>query len=123
MKRLAQAFAIAAVATPVASQAQSPQVLAAIQAGQVGERYDGYMGFVRPPSEEVRRAVSAVNIRRRNLYLDLASRRNVTAELVGLTTGCELLAQLPVGGAYMLKDGAWRMRGPGQPSPVPTYCR
>ena len=113
----------AALGTASAAAGQSPSLAAAVQAGQVGERYDGYMGFVRPPSEEVRRAVSAVNIRRRNLYLDLASRRNVTAELVGLTTGCELLAQLPVGGAYMLKDGAWRMRGPGQPPPVPAYCR
>jgi hypothetical protein len=67
--------------------------------------------------------VAAVNLRRRNLYIDLASRRNVTAELVGLTTGCELLAQIPIGGAYMLKDGGWRARAPGQPPPVPSYCR
>lgn len=119
LRRFLAAAALAA--SPAA--AQSPALAAAIQAGQVGERYDGYMGFVRPPSAEVRRAVSAVNIRRRNLYLDLASRRNVTADVVGLTTGCELLAQLPVGEAYMLKDGAWRTRAPGQPPPVPSYCR
>jgi uncharacterized protein YdbL (DUF1318 family) len=117
-------IAATAVLTAAAGAAQSSDVAgAAIQAGQVGERYDGYLGFVRPPSEPVRRAVSAINIRRRNLYLDLASRRNVTADLVGLTAGCELLAQLPVGTAYMLKDGAWRTRAPGQPPPVPAYCR
>jgi uncharacterized protein YdbL (DUF1318 family) len=116
-------FLAAALLAAWPAAAQSQALAAAVQAGQVGERYDGYMGFASPPSEEVRRAVSAVNIRRRNLYLDLASRRNVTAELVGLTTGCELLAQLPVGAAYMLKDGAWRTRAPGQPPPVPTYCR
>ena len=103
--------------------AQSPSVAMAIQAGQVGERYDGYMGYVGNPSPELRRQVSAINIRRRNLYIDLASRRNVTAQIVGLATACELFAQLPVGAAYMLEDGAWRRRATGQPAPVPNYCR
>jgi uncharacterized protein YdbL (DUF1318 family) len=103
--------------------AQSPSVAMAIQAGQVGERYDGYMGYVGNPSPELRRQVSAINIRRRNLYIDLASRRNVTAQVVGLATACELFAQLPVGEAYMLEDGAWRKRASGQPAPVPNYCR
>ena len=113
----------AALLWAAAAVAQSPGVAAAIQAGQVGERYDGYMGFVHPPSEPVRRQVSAINIKRRNLYIDLAARRGVTADVVGLTTGCELLARLPVGAAYMLKDGGWRVRAPGQPPPLPSYCR
>jgi hypothetical protein len=113
--------AAALSATPVA--AQSPAVGQAIAAGQVGERYDGYMGFAANPSPEVRRQVSTINIRRRNLYIDLASRRNVTAQLVGMATACELFAQLPVGAAYMLEDGAWRRRAPGQAAPVPNTCR
>lgn len=103
--------------------AQSPSVAMAIQAGQVGERYDGYMGYVGTASPELRRQVSAINIRRRNLYIELASRRNVTAQVVGLATACELFAQLPVGEAYLLEDGAWRRRATGQPAPVPNYCR
>jgi uncharacterized protein YdbL (DUF1318 family) len=103
--------------------AQSPQLSAAIAAGQVGERYDGYMGFASPPSPEVRRQVDSINIRRRSLYAELAARRNVTASVVGLTTGCTLLAQIPVGEAYMLKDGAWRRRGAGEAAPAPDYCR
>ena len=115
---------IAAAALSVTpAMAQSPAVGQAIAAGQVGERYDGYMGFAGAPSPEVRRQVSAINIRRRNLYIDLASRRNVTAQLVGMATACELFAQLPVGEAYMLEDGAWRRRAPGQAAPVPNYCR
>ena len=117
-------FMAAALLAASPAEAQSPALAAAIQAGQVGERYDGYMGFAsRRPSEQVRRQVSAINIHRRNLYIDLGSRRGVTADVVGLTTGCELLARLPVGEAYMLKDGVWRMRAPGQPPPVPSYCR
>ena len=102
--------------------AQSAALTVAIQAGQVGERYDGYMGFVVAPSAEVRRQVAAVNLRRRNLYLELAGRRNVTAEVVGIATGCQLLRQLSPGEAYLLADGKWRRLAPGQSVPVPGEC-
>jgi hypothetical protein len=102
--------------------AQSPTIAQAIAAGQVGERYDGYMAFVGTPSPELRRQVQAINIRRRNLYIELSSRRNVTAELVGMATGCQLLSRLPVGEAYLLRDGIWRRRT-SQPVPLPDYCR
>jgi uncharacterized protein YdbL (DUF1318 family) len=114
-------MAAALLASPAASQ--PAQLYAAMAAGQVGERFDGYMGFATAPSPGVRRQVDAVNIRRRSLYSELAVRRNVTASVVGLTTGCSLLAELPVGEAYMLKDGVWRRRGPGEPPPLPDYCR
>lgn len=103
--------------------AQSSQLSAAIEAGQVGERYDGYMGFAAPPSEELRRQVIAINIRRRSLYIQLASQRGVTTQLVGLTTACTLFRQLPVGEAYMLNDNVWRRRAAGQSPPAPDYCR
>jgi uncharacterized protein YdbL (DUF1318 family) len=66
--------------------------------------------------------VSAVNIKRRKLYTDLSARRNVTTELVGMATACQLLSQLPAGEAYMLNDGAWRRRGAAA-VPLPDYCR
>jgi uncharacterized protein YdbL (DUF1318 family) len=121
MKRL-WAF-LAAAAMSGAGAAQPSLVGSAIQSGQVGERYDGYMGFVSAPSEALRRQVAAINLRRRNLYIELASRRNVSADVVGLTAACELLGQLPFGRAYMLKDNVWRTRAPGQPPPLPSYCR
>jgi len=102
--------------------AQPAPLALAIQAGQVGERFDGYMGFVVPPSEEVRRQVAAVNLRRRNLYIELAGRRNVTAQVVGVATGCQLLRQLSAGEAYLLTDGKWRRWTPGQPAPMPENC-
>jgi hypothetical protein len=114
---------ISALAAAAPAPAQSPAIEGAIAAGVVGERYDGYMGFAMGPTPELRRQVQAVNIRRRNLYIELASRRNVTPEVVGLATGCELLARIPVGEAYMLSDGIWRRRAPGQPAPAPDRCR
>jgi uncharacterized protein YdbL (DUF1318 family) len=102
--------------------AQSLQVSGAIAAGTIGERFDGYMGFAAPPSEELRRQVIAINIRRRSLYTQIATERGVTVQLVGLTTACTLFRQLPVGEAYMLADNVWRRRTAGPP-PMPETCR
>jgi uncharacterized protein YdbL (DUF1318 family) len=118
--RLLGAIALAAAA-PAASQ--SVQAIdAAKRSGIVGERFDGYLGLAARPSEDVRRQVGAVNIKRRSLYTGLATRRGVTLEAVGIAAGCELLAQVRVGEVYMLNDGVWRKRGAGQAAPVPASC-
>jgi uncharacterized protein YdbL (DUF1318 family) len=108
-------------APPLAAQGAGAVALA-IRAGQVGERYDGYMGFAVTPSPEVRRQVAAINLRRRNLYIELGARRNVNAAVVGIATSCQLFRQLAPGEAYMLSDGVWRRWSPGQPLPVPEQC-
>jgi uncharacterized protein YdbL (DUF1318 family) len=115
---VAGALAAAALVAQPASLIQS-----AIAAGQIGERYDGYMGFVVTPSPALRRQVQSINIRRRNLYVELSTRRNVTPEIAGIATGCELIGRISVGEAYMLSDGSWRRRAPGEPAPVPDRCR
>jgi len=115
-------FGLALLAGAGTATAQPAALAVAIQAGQVGERYDGYMGFVVAPSPEVRRQVAAVNLRRRNLYIELAGRRNVNAAVVGIATACQLLRQLSPGEAYLLADGKWRRWTAGQPAPVPEQC-
>ena len=120
--RLAVALVLASVAAPAQAQT-NPAIVAAKQSGVVGERFDGYLGYIAGASPAVRRQVAAVNIRRRSLYIGLATRRNVTPEAVGIATGCELLAKVRVGEIYMLNDGVWRRRAAGQPPPVPAYCR
>ena len=122
MKRIALVVA-AAVSVAAPAIAQSPAVAQAIQTGQVGERYDGYMGFVGSPSPELRRQVSAINLRRRNLYIQLAGQRNVTPQLVGMATACQLLAKLAPGQAYQLNDGVWRRYAAGEAVALPSYCR
>ena len=121
---VASAMLIAAgtpLPAPVLAQATS-NLSAARAAGTVGERYDGYLGFAATPPETVRRQVGAVNIRRRNLYIGVAARRRVSPQTVGIAAGCELLARVAVGHVYMLSDGIWRRRLPGQPAPRPTHC-
>lgn len=117
------AFSAVALFIAAPATAQSPAVAQAIQAGQVGERYDGYMGFVDSPSPEVRRQVSAINLRRRNLYIQLAGQRNVTPQLVGMATACQLLSKLAPGTSYQLSDGVWRHYSAGQKIALPDYCR
>lgn len=111
-----------ALACSAAVAQTSPGMIAARQAGIVGERYDGYLGYSANPGERVAREVGAVNIKRRSLYTGLATRRSATVQEVGIAAGCELLEQVKVGESYMLNDGAWRRRAAGQPAPVPSYC-
>jgi uncharacterized protein YdbL (DUF1318 family) len=120
MKAVALLMLLAAAAP---ASAQSSSLGAAIATGQAGERYDGYMGTPGTPSESLRRQVAAINLRRRNLYIELATRRGVLPDVVGLTTACELFTQLSPGEAYLLKDVQWRRLGPGQPAPRPDHCR
>lgn len=111
-----------AIAAPAAAQS-SPVIVAARSAGQVGERYDGYLGYATPPAPRLRAQVEAVNIRRRALFSDLAAKRGASRVEVGITAGCELLGSVAVGEVYLLGDNAWRRRGPGQTLPIPAYCR
>jgi hypothetical protein len=119
MKRLILLLLL--VAAPAA--AQTPAVNAARAAGAVGERYDGYIGVAAPVSATVRSQVASINIQRRSLYSRLAASKGVSPQDVGITAGCQLLARVSVGEAYMLGDGAWRRRAPRQGTPVPDYCR
>lgn len=113
----------ALAAVGAAAVAQTPAVDIARAAGIVGERYDGYMGFAATPSAAVRSQVATINIRRRALYSNLAASRGASPQDVGVTAGCQLLARVAVGEAYMLGDGIWRRRTAGQAPPVPNYCR
>ena len=122
MKRLAFAALMAmCLAVPAGAQS-SPAIRSAKAAGQVGERYDGYLGVAGSSPATVRREVDAVNIRRRAHYSNLAASRGVSPQDVGITAGCMTLGSVDIGEAYLLADNAWRRRGPRQPAPVPSYC-
>jgi len=112
---------VLALAAPAIGQ--TPAVNAARQAGAIGERYDGYIGVAAPVSAAVRSQVATINIHRRSLYSNLAARKGASPQDVGITAGCELLSRVAVGEIYLLSDGVWRRRAPGQGAPIPDYCR
>ena len=115
------AAAALALAAPTMLAAQS-SVYAAQAAGIVGERYDGYLGMSSSGGEPLRRQVATVNLKRRSLYSQLAARRGVSPEEVGVTAACQLLARVEVGEAYLLGDNVWRRRHAGESAPRPSYC-
>ena len=120
LKTLAVVLALAA-AVPAAAQ-MSATIRAAKAGGQVGERYDGFLGMAASAPVAVRREVEAVNIRRRSHYTRLAAAKGVSPQEVGITAGCTTLRSVEVGEPYMLADNVWRRRPALQGPPVPDYC-
>ena len=121
MRAILPALALLLVPASLGAQ-DSSLVVQARAAGQIGERYDGYLGFVTTASRPLWSQVSAINIKRRALYTNLANRRGVAAQEVGISAGCALLGRVAVGEAYQLGDGVWRRRAAGQAAPRPAYC-
>lgn len=110
------------LAVPASAPAQDPAtIIAAKRAGQIGERFDGYLGYVITPSAGLRRQVDAVNIRRRSLYYRLAASKGVSPQEVGITAACSLLRRLAPGEFYLQGQGGWQRYAPGQ-SAAPSYC-
>ena len=90
--------------------------------GQAGEQADGYMGVVGNGGADLRAQVESVNIKRRALYTDLASKRGVKIEEAAASTACEIFkTRIQPGQYYRLTDGVWRKRD-NTPIPLPGYC-
>jgi len=78
----------------------------------VGEKLNGYLGFIAPSvSTEVRDAVNEINIKRKSIYTRLAREQNVgVADVAGLT-GEKLVAKAKPGEMIMLGDNQWSTTG------------
>jgi uncharacterized protein YdbL (DUF1318 family) len=108
-----------AVPLPAAAQARDPAYAAARASGQVGEQVNGYLGFVTPPSGELRKIVEDINIKRRALYAQKAKDTHATIEEYALTTGCMLITHTVPGEKYQSPAGIWETRGSGPPQRDP----
>ncbi|HEU4969016.1 DUF1318 domain-containing protein [Sphingomonas sp.] len=96
-------------------------VSAAMAAGQVGERADGYLGVRGSVSDAVKAEVEQINIKRRALYTSRAAERGVAVEAIAAATACQAMQRVGVGQAYNL-GGGWAVRGAGDPAPKPGNC-
>jgi len=101
--------------------AAPPLVDSALADARIGEQADGYLGFVEPPSPELRKVVADINIRRREAFTERAIVEHVTVAEFAAATACQILRKLPVGRAFRLDNGSWRIRGPGSPI-LPLAC-
>lgn len=105
----------------VAIAQENPVVAQARAAGVVGEQLDGYLGFAKAPSSEVKAAVDAINIKRRAIYTDIAAKQGATVQEVATARGCEQLAsRVRQGEAYAI-SGSWAVKGAG-PITLPSVC-
>lgn len=119
---LAAAMAFAA---PAWSQPADATVAQARAAGAVGEQADGFLGFT--PNAQVaadlRGRVDQINIRRRALYTQRATERNVSVNEMAAAVACEIFAgRVAVGERYRDESGAWRQRTAAQPVVMPSFC-
>ena len=96
-------------------------ISAAMAAGQVGERADGYLGVRGSVSDAVKAEVEQINIKRRALYTSRAAERGVAVEAIAAATACQAMQRVGVGQAYNL-GGGWAVRGAGDPAPKPGNC-
>ena len=103
-------------AVPATAQ-RDPAYQAARSQGLIGEQPDGYLGFVVPPTPEIRRLVDTLNIRRREVYTERAVGAGSTVQQFAFVTGCNLIVQTVPGEKYQTPapDSRWMTRTTAAP--------
>jgi uncharacterized protein YdbL (DUF1318 family) len=109
------AFAVAGMIPAAALAQRDPAYAAARAAGQVGEKVDGYLGYVVPPSPSLKAVIDELNIKRKAVYAEKAAAAHATVEEYALTSGCLLISQTQPGEKYQGPDGTWKTRTSAPP--------
>lgn len=77
--------------------------------GLVGEISSGYLGAVKKPSAEVKALIANVNDKRKQKYLEIATRNNLTLKKVEALAGKKAIEKS--GSGSYIKDGAgWKKK-------------
>lgn len=103
-------LALAAFAFAPSASAGDPQIDAAIAAGEVGERIDGYLGVVGSADAAIVRKVQDINNRRRAVYEQTARDNNTTVQIVAQLAGEKQIAKLNTGEYFMDASGTWQSK-------------
>ncbi|HEX4874802.1 MAG: YdbL family protein [Sphingorhabdus sp.] len=106
----------AAVAGSSAMAQRDPAYQQARSEGLIGEKTDGYLGFVSTPSPAVRALVEDLNIKRKAKYTEEALANGATVEEMAFRTGCRLIKERTAPGEkYQAPDGSWKTRDASPP--------
>jgi uncharacterized protein len=106
----------ATASSAVAVQGRDPAYQSARQSGLVGEKSDGYLGFVTAPSPAIEALVDDINIKRKAAYSKEALANGATVEEMALRSGCRLIAERTVAGEkYQTPNGTWKTRDANPP--------
>ena len=122
VEMLIAAIMLGATATgAVAMQAgRDPAYQRARESGLVGEKSDGYLGFVSSPSPAIKALVDDINIKRKAAYSKESLANGATVEEMALRNGCRLIGERTVTGEkYQTPSGAWKTRDGGRPEVDP----
>ena len=104
----------AAVAVPAIAQ-RDPAYEAARASGIIGEKPDGYLGYVTSPSPAIKALVEDINIKRKAAYTRKAQETNSTVEQFAFTSGCNLILRTVPGEKYQTPSGTWKTRDSSAP--------
>ena len=106
LRRLLAAVLLAAVSMT----AFAADLAGAKQSGVIGEREDGYVGFVTDaPAADVRSLVQGVNDQRRAEYDRIAAANGITREQVEALAGRKAIEKTAAG-EFVWTGGAWRKK-------------
>ena len=105
---------VAMVATPAAADvaASKAMVDAAKAKGLVGERANGYLGFVTAASDAaLKAAVDEINAGRHDVYAQAAAKNNVSIDAAGQSAFTNVIfPKLAAGQYYQNVAGAWAQK-------------
>ncbi|MFC4292368.1 YdbL family protein [Sphingorhabdus arenilitoris] len=113
----AAAALLAVSVVPGVSVAQTlvDQYKGAKSSGLVGEKMDGYIGAVSTPSASIEALISAINIKRKDVYFKVAETTRARPDEAAFTGGCTNIKNTKPGEYYQAPNGSWVQRTDGPP--------
>jgi uncharacterized protein len=109
-------------ATAAVAMQRDPAFQAARDQGLIGEKPDGYLGYVTSPSAAIDALVKDINIKRKDAYTKAASANGATVEEMAFRNGCRLIGErVAVGEKYQTPSGGWVTKSDAAPV-LDTRC-
>jgi uncharacterized protein len=99
----------------VSAQSIVDQYRGAKTSGLVGEKMDGYIESVSAPSASIAALVSAINIKRKDIYFGVAQQTGSRPDDAAFAGGCTNIKNTKPGEYYQAPDGSWVQRTAGAP--------
>jgi uncharacterized protein len=107
---------LSVTATAAQAMQRDPAYQSARQQGLVGEKTDGYLGFVSPPSAAIKALVDDLNIKRKAVYTKEADLNSATVVEMAFRNGCRLIGErTSPGEKYQKPDGTWATKTDAKP--------